>query len=99
MKNLNLFTGVLLIVSVFSIWNFTKEAETNSRTKLESELDTESAFKKYNVKYNDSFELVPKVDVYKEDYFIKEKSVFPFIYEKSKHIKTKYIITENSCGR
>ena len=52
----------------------------------------------YNVKYNDSFELVPKVDVYKEDYFIKEKSVFPFIYKKSKHIKTKYIITENNCG-
>lgn len=98
MKNLNLFIGVLLIVSVFSIWNFTKEAETNSRTKLESEFDTNSAFKKYNVKYNDSFELIQKVDVYKEDYFIKEKSVFPFIYKKSKHIKTKYIITESSCG-
>ena len=67
MKNLNLFIGVLLIASVFSIWNFTKEVETNSRTKLESEFDTDSAFKKYNVKYNDSFELVTKVDVYKED--------------------------------
>ena len=98
MKNLNLFIGILLLVSVFGIWNLTKEVETNSRTKLESEFDTDSAFKKYNVEYNDSFKFIPKVDVYKEEYFIKEKSVFPFIYKKSKHIKTKYIITESSCG-
>ena len=98
MKNLNLFISLLLVVSVFGMWNFTKEAETDSKTKLESDFDTNSAFKKYNVKYNDSFELVPKVDVYKEDYFIKEKSVFPFIYKKSKHIKTKYIIKESNCG-
>ena len=87
MKNLNLFISLLLVVSVFGMWNFTKEAETNSKTKLESDFDTNSAF-----------ELVPKVDVYKEDYFIKEKSVFPFIYKKSKHIKTKYIIKESNCG-
>ena len=98
MKNLNLFIGILLLVSVFGIWNLTKEAETNSRTKLESEFDTDSAFKKYNVEYNDYFKFIPKVDVYKEEYFIKEKSVFPFIYKKSKHIKTKYIITESSYG-
>ena len=96
MKNLNLFISLLLVVSVFGMWNFTKEAETNSKTKLESDFDTNSAFKKYNVEYNDSFELIPKVDVHKEDYFIKEKSVFPFIYKKSKHIETKYIITESS---
>ena len=49
MKNLNLFISLLLVVSVFGMWNFTKEAETNSKTKLESDFDTNSAFKKYNV--------------------------------------------------
>ena len=93
-------TLILFIVLAFSTlaWNMSPKETVIIEKDLETNIDTENAFKKYKVIEDEDFEMIPKVDVYRRFKYIKEKSIVPFIYKKTTLVESSTVIEENNCG-